>query len=233
MVAAPGYAQTVPLTALTRPFRAVTCGLLFSCLSVPVVAWAQPAAPERVSLVAGAGVAFPFNADLDFAAAAWELGARAALSRRVALEVTFGEWRHEQTSTFADVPLPLPGGVTGRIGHVEERTRRTALDGAVTVLAGGRLGAVRVSGGGGVGVTALRQTVRQTPTGCTAPAALLCRETATASSSISMAVQGMGRLAVPVTSRLSAYVEGRLTAVARDLVGWSDVRVLAGGQVAF
>jgi hypothetical protein len=186
--------------------------------------------PAGLGIVAGAGIAHSFNADLDFVASAWELGIRHGLSDTLSVEAVFGEWRHTETTTFDDAVIETPAG-PGRVDRIEQRTGRTSDELLLNVLGRAHAARVEVAGGGGVGFVTLRRDFTQTITGCAGSSAGLCGQTNDSFSRVSAAVQGVGSVAVPVSPRVSVYGAARLTIVGRD-AGSSGFRIVGGVEVA-
>lgn len=190
-------------------------------------AFAQsPAADEGgVQVAGGVGLAHSFHGDLDFNAPAWEVELAVVRSAHVSIEAGFGQWRHVEDTILLDVPIHGPDGLIGRAGRIERRERRVFSAFEVNALGGGRIGRVRLRGGGGGGFLVMTRAFRQTTEGCTGAAE--CGRFENESSSVSPTAQAMGRLEIPVAASVSAYLSARLWVNLRD-VGGSGVRAMVG-----
>jgi hypothetical protein len=204
---------------------------------VLVVALASPALAQSsaedvggVQIAAGAGLAHSFHGDLNFNAPAWEVELAVRRSAHVSIEAAFGQWRHVEETVLFDVPIQGPEGLIGRADRIEQRQQRVFSAFEVNALGGGRVGRVRLWGGGGGGFLVMNRTFRQITEGCSGTAT--CGTFENTFSSVSPTVQAIGRLEVPLGPRVSAYVSSRLWINLRD-VGGSGVRTMAGIRIGY
>lgn len=204
-------------------------------LAVSVIAvGAQPAAAQtatgddpRVSIAVGAGLARSLHGDLDYYAQAWEVDLGIRRSPRVAFEVDLGQWRRVEEANVAFASPPdLVGGPDG----ATNRSEHTFTTFGFSVLASGRVGAARISAGGGPGVMMFHRSFRTTTHGCSG--SIPCGTTETEFSSVSGTVQAVGRVEVPLTPRVGAFVASRFLVNLRD-VGFSATKTTAGVTFGF
>jgi hypothetical protein len=204
------------------------CLLLFGLVtSIPAAAQTADDAAPRISIGAGAGIAFPFHGDFDFTPWAWDADVRIGLSRRLMLEAAVGEWRHTVTRVENDVPALGASGPIGTFGRLEQSTRRVQRAMHVNMLARASAGRVRVFGGGGVGLLQHDRRFRQTIEGCSAGVANLCGSTENTFHNISGSVQGVGGADVVITGPFSAYGLARFTVPMTD-PGGAELRLIGG-----
>jgi hypothetical protein len=217
----------VRLTAL-----ALGAGMCLAGSPAPALAQVPVSAgPPRLSLAAGIGLAHPLHGDLGFTAGLWEVSARGRLGRRVALEGAISEWRHTTAIDRSDVPLHGPDGIIGHAGLIAERTTRASRSYQVNLVALGRAGPVTLSGGGGVGVLAMRREFTATVSDCISSVPVACADTRSEVSNVSASLQGVAAVDVYVASRMSAYGQFRFVGPTRDL-GGSELRFAFGVRVA-
>lgn len=181
----------------------------------------------RVSAGAGLGIAVPYHGDFDFTPWAWDADVRIRMSRRVMLEVAVGEWRHEQTDVYAEIPY---GVGQGRIGQLETSTSRQMQMAQVNVLA--RLGSARIAAvlGGGAGILNHERQTRSLSTGCTGGA--VCGDFRSEFSRGMGTGQGVGGIEARIAGGLYAQANGRFI-VPFDDPGGMELRLTVGGRWGF
>jgi len=202
-------------------------------LGCPALAAGQSGDAPRFSIGVGGGVANPFHGDLQFKAPWWEVAGRGHMSEHMLVEVVFGQWRHTEELVLFNVPLQGPSGLIGRADRLQQQTRLTMNAFEFNVLAGGRIGRARISGGGGAGVLAMRDVFSQRLEGCSEPVPAICQGSNERSrTSTSFAFQGVGGVDIDITRLVAAYGIVRLAIPTRD-VGSTELRVAAGVRLVF
>jgi hypothetical protein len=201
--------------------------LVGALLFFPCVAAAQENATPRVSVGAGAGLAFPFHGDVDFTPWAWDADVRVAMAPHVLFEVAVGEWRHSDSVARQNLPV-TPGG--GLIGRLEEKTTRAQRTLQANVLFTDGLGRVRMNAGGGVG---LLQHHRQTTTlTADCSAGVSCGSHESRFSNASGSAQAVGGAEIRLAGGLGLYGQLRFVVPFTD-PGGSDLRATAGLRWSF
>jgi hypothetical protein len=206
----------------------VTWLLSGAILLSPALAAAQSSDPgPRLSVGAGAGVAFPLHGDFDFTPWAWDADVRIAMARHVLLEVAVGEWRHSESRVTENIPVTMP---TGMIGRLEQKTTRVQRSSQINVLFRGSAGRVRITGGGGIGLLQHDRRTRQDVSGCSQ--GVTCQSFESSFSNTSFAAQAVGGAEVALAGGFAVYGQARFVVPTSD-PGGGDIRVTAGVRWGF
>jgi hypothetical protein len=203
--------------------------LLLSLFALfPRAAGAQPTGEApRISIGGGAGLAFLYHGDFDFTPWAWDADLRIRMSRRVMLEVAAGEWRHEETNVYQDLPY---GTGPGRIGQLEQTIRRQMQMAQANLLFRGGTTRVAAVVGGGVGILNHKRQTRSLSTGCSSGA--VCGDFG---SEFSRGI-GTGQAVGGIEARIAGGLFGHGTArfiVPFEDPGGMELRLTAGVRWGF
>ena len=194
---------------------------------VPRIAAAQEDSTPRVSVGAGAGVAFPFHGDFDFTPWAWDADVRIAMSPHVLFEVAVGEWRHTDSLVRQNIPV-TPGG--GTIGRLEQSTTRAQRSLEANVLFTGARGRVRTNVGGGIGLLQHHRDTSHVTADCSPGTS--CGSFESAFSNVSGSAQAVGGAEVRLAGGLALYGQVRFVVPFAD-PGGSDLRATTGLRWSF
>jgi hypothetical protein len=201
--------------------------LLVAFALLPATAGAQSTESPRVSIGAGAGVAFPYHGDYNFTPWAWDADLRIRMSRRVMLEVAAGEWRHDETNVYEDLPY---GVGPGRIGRLEQTSSRQMQMAQANVLFRGGGARVAALAGGGVGVLNNKRQTRSLSTGCSPGP--VCGDFRSEFSRAMGTAQGVGGIEVRISGGLYAHGNARFIVPLED-AGSMELRLTAGLRWGF
>ena len=216
------------MTATLRVVRIQLFAVLIPLLTA-LPASAQSSVPV-VSVGVAAGVAFPFHADFDFTAAAWEATVRVRSSSHMTFEVLWQQWWHSDTEVFLDVPIQTSTGSVGRVDQITQTTGRRMSDLGVNVLGRQDVGRVSVFGGGGVGIRTFRRVFDRTLTGCSSSLAGSCEPTTNVFRNADFVFLAGGGMDWRIASHIAGSVDVRLGVPVSDAAG-GDLRVVAGVRI--
>ena len=181
---------------------------------------AQTTGPRAISVAAGAGVTFPFDAYYENDQFAWHASARFPAVRNVSFEVTFDRWIHDRSQVRRDVNLYGPNGIHGHVNEVRVDGRIAMNIMAVGAMLEGQTGRTTIAAGGGPAFFVHNHRHSEVLTGCTATPPRTCTDSVSEYVDSVLGLFGAVDVGVQLTPRLSTF--------ARAAVRGDELGLIAG-----